>query len=894
MRKAAQVCVFFVAATFLVGALIPQEAMAEGTLVQLTSGPNPFGPPHLYQDRAGKYFVATAVNIRGQEDIVLLTSENGREWSAPRQITNLRDAFKPFLCQDHRGRYWVAFGRRFGTAYDVYIMHSDDAVNWSTPTPVVTGSTHQFGESLIVDSHGKLWLAYNTYSATFVKYSSDGVTWSGSYPASPSGWWVRASLIQDQAGSYWIAYDTRTVGPYVAHSSDGTHWGTPKPVTTHHGSAASLMQDSSSVYHMAYAVQFSSTWNDIFTVSSSDGSGWSTPKPFEGNTAGYEGYPSLLQDKAGVRWMAFLSDRAGGTNHVFLWRSVANMPPSVEIGDHATSNEGDTFARVGTFTDPDSTSWTATVDYGDGGGEQPLPLNPDRTFTLSHAYADNGAYPVTVKVKDDGGAEGSATLTVTVLNVPPTAEIKAIIPPVPDFILPGDLIQFQGDYTDPGTADTHTFEWDFGDGSQKATTQNAQHAYDAPGSYTLTFTVQDDDGDAGEHTATVDVLNPTQGLDRVIDVISLTEAPLGTKEALSSKLENAIKSIEKGKKNAAINQIEAFINQVEAQSGKKLTKEEADQLIERATRIIEVMSQPMARVLRYDGVPIPGAMVIFTNGESAQTDKDGYFAKLGTVFLITKAHAGQSHWLFKKGAQPDQYQGAYAKFVQCQQLGVSVYTVVDVVFLGTSKPLTTLLKMLIDVKLGVKALQDLDDIHAETQDGLEAYVTGWTRGYVEVAVGNFDLIEALLPVDASISTAIMVAKHPDHDPKLDWAVDLELLDVGNILGMDISASSLLWPEPYASGDVVANVGVSSSVFSLTLFDFTVQTPADCTEYKALFSNNWTALATMALRTSLHADNSPMTSLIVRPLVERLARAVGLWRKPTGTNENEHGNWSLAP
>ena len=49
-------------------------------------------------------------------------------------------------------------------------------------------------------------------------------------------------------------------------------------------------------------------------------------------------------------------------------------------------------------TDPGADTWTGTVDYGDGGGAQPLSLNVDKTFSLNHTYADNGVYTVRVTV----------------------------------------------------------------------------------------------------------------------------------------------------------------------------------------------------------------------------------------------------------------------------------------------------------------------------------------------------------------------------------------------------------------------------------------------------------------------------------------------------------------
>ncbi len=64
----------------------------------------------------------------------------------------------------------------------------------------------------------------------------------------------------------------------------------------------------------------------------------------------------------------------------------------------------------------------------------------------------------------------------------------------------------------------------------------------------------------------------------------------GNGNALISKLENSLDKLERGKRNAAINQMGAFINQVQAfiNSG-KLTVEEGKVLIDTANEVIESM-----------------------------------------------------------------------------------------------------------------------------------------------------------------------------------------------------------------------------------------------------------------------------------------------------------------
>jgi len=113
-----------------------------------------------------------------------------------------------------------------------------------------------------------------------------------------------------------------------------------------------------------------------------------------------------------------VDDENGGSIQKSFALTVNNVLPKVEAGADAAINEGGTFTGSGSFTDPGSDIWTATVDYRDGTGTQALPLTGN-SFQLSQMYADNGAYTVTVSVMDDDGGLGSDTLSVTVANVAP-------------------------------------------------------------------------------------------------------------------------------------------------------------------------------------------------------------------------------------------------------------------------------------------------------------------------------------------------------------------------------------------------------------------------------------------------------------------------------------------
>src|SRR5690606_24671490 len=145
-------------------------------------------------------------------------------------------------------------------------------------------------------------------------------------------------------------------------------------------------------------------------------------------------------------------------------------------------DEGDTYSEQGSFEDSDSTSWTATVDYDDGNGPQPLALSADKHFDLSYTYPDNGTYSATVRICDDGGACGEETRDIVLVNVAPTVDAG------PDqTAASGTTVSLPpATFTDPGTLDTHTATVDWGDGSPIESGTVNQTEMTAAGSHTYT------------------------------------------------------------------------------------------------------------------------------------------------------------------------------------------------------------------------------------------------------------------------------------------------------------------------------------------------------------------------------------------------------------------------
>jgi Ca2+-binding RTX toxin-like protein len=198
------------------------------------------------------------------------------------------------------------------------------------------------------------------------------------------------------------------------------------------------------------------------------------------------------------------TDNNGNSTSTTFDLTINNVAPVVSAGDDATINEGGLFSGSGSFVDPGADTWTATVDYGDGSGPQCLALNADRTFTLSHTYADDGVYNVTVSVADDDSGVGTDTLTVTVHNVAPT--VGAITGP--GSAVRGQPLAFSSTFTDAGSADTHTTNWAVHKGAALVASgsgTNFNFVPTAAGIYTVSFTVTDDDGGVGTTSKTLTV-----------------------------------------------------------------------------------------------------------------------------------------------------------------------------------------------------------------------------------------------------------------------------------------------------------------------------------------------------------------------------------------------------
>lgn len=208
------------------------------------------------------------------------------------------------------------------------------------------------------------------------------------------------------------------------------------------------------------------------------------------------------------------------------------------------------------------------------------------TSLVEHTWYDDYSGSARLKVVDGYGLVGEATTAVNILNVPPIASIDSIEHPYSNIFV-GDSVTFHGSFLDPGSNDTHSTTWNFGDGALASGVLTPTHVYATNGLFTVTLTVTDDDGGVGSNSITIKVMAVNETLSDLINTVKDLNIRAGLKNSLLGKLRDANRLLIKGNYVGTAGKLNDFINQVEAQMGKKLANELATYLIARAQEIVD-------------------------------------------------------------------------------------------------------------------------------------------------------------------------------------------------------------------------------------------------------------------------------------------------------------------
>ena len=186
-----------------------------------------------------------------------------------------------------------------------------------------------------------------------------------------------------------------------------------------------------------------------------------------------------LIDEAAVYDTALSLDRV--TAH-YTASGLANQPPVAKI-DFTVEGQNVVLSGQGS-SDVDGQVVSYRWDLGNGATAE-----GDR---VQHVFAEPGEHIVTLTVTDNGGAQATATATITTerANVLPEAVFTTTAQ--------GLAVSFDAGGSTDSDGQVAGYKWDFGDGST-GTGGLVSHTYAAEGSYTVRLVVTDDRG--GEDTA---------------------------------------------------------------------------------------------------------------------------------------------------------------------------------------------------------------------------------------------------------------------------------------------------------------------------------------------------------------------------------------------------------
>lgn len=190
----------------------------------------------------------------------------------------------------------------------------------------------------------------------------------------------------------------------------------------------------------------------------------------------------------------------GGQTDSFIIRISENQPPTVDVEETYSVNEGGSVQVIATGNDPENGPLTYAWDLDNNGSFE----TPGQAVSFTAVGLDGPDNKIiAVQVTDDGNLTATNQAKVNIFNVAPT--VGGITTTV-DPIQVNTPINASANFTDLGTLDTHTAIWDWEDVTTSGTVTESNgsgsisdnHTYTSAGVYTIKLTVNDDDNDHGE------------------------------------------------------------------------------------------------------------------------------------------------------------------------------------------------------------------------------------------------------------------------------------------------------------------------------------------------------------------------------------------------------------
>ncbi|MBN2089740.1 PKD domain-containing protein [candidate division KSB1 bacterium] len=237
--------------------------------------------------------------------------------------------------------------------------------------------------------------------------------------------------------------------------------------------------------------------------SSNAGQTWSEPVPVSDETwEGYEGRSKQILRAVQQRF--YLAYPAANGKIYLRWFQFADTEnPVAEAGGPYYGREG-AMIRFDASKSKDNTGiisyewdWNADGLYDDK-TDQPV---------IEHLFQDNYTGKINLRVRDTASLTATDDARVTIENTNPI-----VVLPKEFLAKEGSPFTFKANVTDSGALDTHTYLWNFGDGS---TSNEAVpvHQYADDGEFAITCEVKDKDGGIGLAKTKMKVQNVSPTVD---------------------------------------------------------------------------------------------------------------------------------------------------------------------------------------------------------------------------------------------------------------------------------------------------------------------------------------------------------------------------------------------
>jgi len=232
------------------------------------------------------------------------------------------------------------------------------------------------------------------------------------------------------------------------------------------------------------------SWGDLTTTTATI-----AQSPGSGTASGAHSY-----SEPGIYMVTVtVTDDDGGSHAQSVFVTV-NAPPTADAGGPYVGFEGSPNTLSGSVSDLDGDSVSISWGITWTGDATSCILTDDTTLTPSITCNDDATVTATLTASDGINTPVASVTTLEVGNVSPTA---GVVSTSPTMIAVGGTINTSVTVNDVGTNDTHTASIDWDDTSTSAGTVtessgsgtvSGSHVYTAPGVYTLSITISDDDG----------------------------------------------------------------------------------------------------------------------------------------------------------------------------------------------------------------------------------------------------------------------------------------------------------------------------------------------------------------------------------------------------------------